>query len=97
MEHFRLLEPLKDSKISYLFNRLSQCRILSFSKTCLAILFSVIKKTNQLNCHWKIIFLYSSEIWDKMDGAAWDELFLFFKKLEALILELYILAGSKYS
>ena len=32
-----------------------------------------------------------------MDGAAWDELFLFFKKLEALILEFYILAGSKYS
>ena len=40
------------------FNRLGQCRISSFSKKWLASLFLVIKKMNQLNYRWKIIFLH---------------------------------------
>ena len=58
LEHFLLLEALKDSKIPYLFLRLIQCRISSFSKKYLAILFFVIEKMNQLNYNWKIIFLH---------------------------------------
>ena len=50
---------------------------------------------NQVNNHWKIIFLHLSETWGKMElpGMNYSS---FLKKLEALILELYILASSKY-
>ena len=51
---------------------------------------------NQLNNHWKVIFLNLSKIWGKMELPGMNELFLFLKNLEALILELYILnCGSK--
>ena len=62
LENFLLLKALKDSKIPYLF--------LADSKKCLAILFFVIKKMNQLNYHWKIIFLHLIEIWGKMELSA---------------------------
>ena len=55
LEHFLLLEALKDSKIPYVF------------LTDIAFLFFVIKKMNQLNYHWKIIFLHLSEIWGKTE------------------------------
>ena len=41
--------------------------ILTDSKKCLAILFFVTKKRNQLNYHWKIIVLHLSETWGKME------------------------------
>ena len=57
--HFLLLEALKDSKIPYLFlTDLVSVEFHRSQKKCLAILFLVIKKMNQLNYHWKIIFLY---------------------------------------
>ena len=56
LKHFLLSEALKDSKIPYLF--FTQCRISSFSKEYLAVLFFVIKK---------IIFLHLSKIWGKME------------------------------
>ena len=69
LEHFLLLEALKDSKIPYLFltDLVSAEFHLSQKKKCLAILFFVIKKTNQLNYHWKILFLHLREIWGKME------------------------------
>ena len=51
----------------------------------------LIKKMNQLNNPWKVIFLNLSKIWGKMELPGMNELFLFLKNLEALILELYIL------
>ena len=51
---------------------------------------------NQLNNHWKVIFLNLSKIWDKMELPGMNELFFFLKNLEALNLELYILnCGAK--
>ena len=68
LEYFLLLEALKDSKIPCLF--LTDLVSVDFhlsQKKCLAILFFVIKKMNQLNYHWTIIFLHLSEIWGKME------------------------------
>ena len=50
---------------------------------------------NQVNNHWKKIVLHLSETWGKMElpGMNYSS---FLKKLGALILELYILASSKY-
>ena len=63
LEHFLLLEALKDSKIPYLFlTDLISVEFYLSQKKCLVILFFVIKKMNQLNYHWKIIFLHISEI-----------------------------------
>ena len=66
LEHFLLLEALRDSKTPYLFS-ISQCKISSFSKKCLDISLFVIKKLNQLKYHWKIISLHLREIWGKME------------------------------
>ena len=68
LEHFLSLEALEDSKIPCLF--LTDLVIVEFhlpQKKSLAILFFVIKKMNQLNCHWKIISLHLSEIYGKME------------------------------
>ena len=71
LEHFLLLEALKDSKIPYLFLTdlvsVHNFIFLRKKKKCLAILFFVIKKMNQLNYHWKITFLHLSEIWSRME------------------------------
>ena len=68
LEHFLLLEALKDSKISYLFlTDLVSVQFHISQKKCVAILFFVIKKMNQLNYHWKITFLHLSEIWGRME------------------------------
>ena len=77
LEHFLLLEALKDSKIPCLF--LTDLVSVEFhlsqkkkkkkkkKKKSLAILFFAIKKMNQLNYYWKICFLHLSEIWGKME------------------------------
>ena len=68
LEHFLLLEALKDSKIPYLFlTDLVSAEFHLSQNKCLAILFFVIRKMNQTNYHWKIIFLHLSEIWSKME------------------------------
>ena len=68
LEHFLLLEALKDSKIPYLFlTDLVSVQFHISQKKCVAILFFVIKKMNQLNYHWKITFLHLSEIWGRME------------------------------
>ena len=68
LEHFLFLEALKDSKIPYLFlTDLVSVEFLLSQKKCLTILFFVIKKMNQLNYHWKIIFLHLREIWGQME------------------------------
>ena len=90
LEHFLLLEALRDSKIPYLF----LTDLVSEKKKCLAILLFVIKTINQLNYHRKMIFLHLSEILGKLELPGMN----YFSSLEkqALVLELYILAGSKY-
>ena len=68
LEHFLLLVALKDSKIPCPFlTDLVSVEFHLSQKKCLAILFFVIKKMNQLNYHWKIIFHHFSEIWGKME------------------------------
>ena len=49
---------------------------------------------NQLNYHWKIIFLHLSKIWGKLELPGMTIPLL--EKLESLILELRILVGSKF-
>ena len=52
LEHLLLLETLNDSKIPYLFlTDLVSVEFHLSQKQCLAILFFVIKKMNQLNYH----------------------------------------------
>ena len=65
LEHFLLLEALKDSKIPYLF--LTDLVRVEFHLSKKKMLFFVIKKMNQLNYRWKIILLHLSEIWVKME------------------------------
>ena len=67
LEHFLLLEALKDSKIPYLFlTDLVSVEFHLSQKKFLAIFLLVIKKTNQLSYHWEIIFLHLRETWGKM-------------------------------
>ena len=56
LEHFLLLEALKDSIIPYLFLTDFVSAEFHRSQKMIALLFFVIKKMNQLNYHWKIIF-----------------------------------------
>ena len=68
LEHFLLLEALKDSKIPYLLlTDLVSVEFHLSQKKCFSILFFVIKKMNQLNYHWKKIFLHLSDILGKME------------------------------
>ena len=68
LEHFLFLEAPKDSKIPDLFlTDLFRVEFHRSQKKCLAISFFVIKKMNQLNYHWKIIFLHLSKICGKME------------------------------
>ena len=67
LEHFLLLEALKDSKIPYLFLIDSINVELIVLKKMPCYLNFCIKKMNQLSYHWKIIFLRLGKHWRKME------------------------------